>query len=178
MRFVKPHQALSEFEYGCDIYQNPLVVPEVQKAMNCANVENLRESKGHHLSSHFSNIPLEVAILIAEWVCPVKYTLDDIKDTGNMLSVFGWKLPDWFWQGRLDECLFIELDRLKKARSPVSWQLRLNLMCLVADRTRFSSSGLASCERVLGIMLALEKTYLSQAKTSQGESVTLKEIAN
>ncbi|KAJ5426391.1 hypothetical protein N7465_001461 [Penicillium sp. CMV-2018d] len=157
VEFIVPHQVLSEFEYGFDIYQNPLVVPEVQKAMNCANVE---KSAGIKKPS----IRLEVAVLIAEWICPVKYTLDDIKNTGNMLLVFGWKLPDWFWQGRMDDHLFIELDKLKKARSPLSWQLRLNLMCLVVDRTRFSSNGLASRERVFGVILDLEKAYLNQAK--------------
>lgn len=178
VEFIVPHQVLSEFEYGFDIYQNPLVVPEVQKAMNCANVESLRESRSRHLPSHFSSIPLEVAVLITEWICPVKYTLDDIKNTGNMLLVFGWKLPDLFWQGRMDDHLFIELDKLKKARSPVGWQLRLNLMCLVVDRTRFSSNGLASRERVLGVILDLEKAYLDQAKANQGERLALKGIAN
>ncbi|CDM31600.1 hypothetical protein PROQFM164_S02g001750 [Penicillium roqueforti FM164] len=114
------------------------------------------------ISSRSSNIPLEVAILIAEWVCPIKHTLSDIKNTGNMLLVFGWNLPDWFWQRRLDEGLFIELDKLKKEMSPVGWQLRLNLMCLVVGRTEFrSSSGLASRERVLKSILALEKPYLT-----------------
>lgn len=178
VQFIKPRQVLSEFEYGFDIYQNPLVVPEVQKAMNCAPVESLRESRSRHLPSHLSSIPLEVGALIAEWVCPVKYTLDDIKNTGNMLLVFEWKLPEWFWKGRLDERLFIELDKPKKARSPVSWQLRLNLMCLVVDRTRSSSNGLASRERVLGVLLDLENAYLNQAKTSQGERLRRKEIAN
>ncbi|KAJ5968171.1 hypothetical protein N7501_004419 [Penicillium viridicatum] len=60
VQFILPHEVLSEFEYGFDIYQNPLVVPEVQKAMNCANVERLRESRSRHLPSHFSSIPLEV----------------------------------------------------------------------------------------------------------------------
>ncbi|KAJ5592114.1 hypothetical protein N7537_009018 [Penicillium hordei] len=147
VRFIEPRQVLSEFEYGFDIYQNPLVVPEVQQAMNCANVESLRESRSRHLPSQFGSIPLEVAVLIAERLCPIKHTLEDIKNTGNMLLAFGWKLPDWFWQGRLDERLFIELDKFKKARSPVGWQLRLNLI----------SSSLASRERVLGVMLDVEK---------------------
>ncbi|KAJ5396316.1 uncharacterized protein N7487_010619 [Penicillium crustosum] len=177
VRFIEPRQVLSEFEHDFAIYQNPLVVSEVQKAMNCAGIEGLRESRSRHLPSHFRSIPLEVAVLIAEWVCPIKYTLDDIKNTGNMLLVFEWKLPDWFWRGRLDERLFIELDKLKKARSPVSWQLRLNLMCLIVDRARFSSNGLASRERVLGVILDLEEAYLNQARVTQ-EKLALKGIAN
>ena len=160
VRFVQPLQDLLQYEYGCDIYQNPLV-PKVQQALDCADVESLRQSKGR-ISSRSSNIPLEVSILIAEWVCPIKHTLSDIRNTGNMLLVFGWNLPDWFWQRRLDEGLFIELDKLKKVMSPVGWQLRLNLMCLVVGRTEFrSSSGLASRERVLKSILALKKPYLN-----------------
>ena len=160
VRYVQPRQDLLQYGYGCDICQNPLV-PKVRQALDCAYFESLRQSKGR-ISSRFSDIPLEVAILIAEWVCLVKYTLSDIKNTGNMLLVFGWNLPNWFWQGRVDERLFIELDELKKVRSPVGWQLRLNLMCLVVHRTESrSSSGLASRERVMKGILALEKTYLT-----------------
>ncbi|KAJ5192087.1 hypothetical protein N7449_008229 [Penicillium cf. viridicatum] len=126
-----------------------LVVPEVQQAMDCANVESLRESRSRHPSSHFSSIALEVAVLIAEWVCPVKYTLDDIKNVGTQ-------------EGEISSGL----------------QLRLNLRCLIVDRTRFSSNGLASREQVLGVMLDLEKVCLNQAKTIQGERLALKEIAN
>ncbi|KAJ5681247.1 hypothetical protein N7536_012386 [Penicillium majusculum] len=68
VEFIEPRQVLSEFEYGFDIYQNPLVVPEVQKAMNCAHVKSLQKLRSRHLPSHFSSIPLEIAVLIAEWV--------------------------------------------------------------------------------------------------------------
>lgn len=51
-------------------------------------------------------------------------------------------------------------------------------MCLVVDRTRFNSNGLASRERVLGVILDLEKAYLNQAKASQGEKPALKGITN
>lgn len=81
VRFVQPLQDLLQYEYGCDIYQNPLV-PKVQQALDCADVESLRQSKGR-ISSRSSNILLEVAILIAEWVCPIKHTLSDIKKHGE-----------------------------------------------------------------------------------------------
>lgn len=137
-------------------------MPVIQKAIDNANIESLRGSdvEFHRLPSHFQKIPLDVAILITECVCPVKYTVDDITNTKNMLSVFQWKLPDWFWRGRLNEHLLIELGELKKASSTVGWQLALDMMSLVLDRARYSSSGLANRERVLGIMFALEKTYL------------------
>ena len=69
-------------EHGYDIHQSPLVMPAIQKAIDSAKIERLRGSnvEFHRLPSHFKNIPLEVAILITECVCPVKYTVDDIKD--------------------------------------------------------------------------------------------------
>jgi hypothetical protein len=76
--------------------------------------------------------------------------------------VFGWELPEWFWRARLNSHLhlfFFELDKTSKIRSPADWQLWLNLMSLVADRSRFVSTGLANRERVLGVMLALEEVY-------------------
>lgn len=128
---------------------------EVQEVIDSANI------KCHHLPFHFKTLPLEVAILITEYVCPVNYTVDDIKNTKNMLSAFQWELPDWFWRGRLDkQHLFMELDGLEKTRPPMGWQLALDLMNLVTDQARFPSSGLANRERVLGIMFGLEKAFL------------------
>ena len=45
VRCVQPRQDLLQYEYGCDIYQNPLV-PKVRQALDCADVESLRQSKG------------------------------------------------------------------------------------------------------------------------------------
>ena len=156
---IDPCKNLSWSKYGYDIYQSPLVVPAVQEAIDSANIECLRRSERHLLPFHFTSLPLEVAILITEYICPVNYTVDDIKDTRNMLLVFQWKLPDWFWRGRFNEHLFVELYEAKKTSS-IGWQLALNLMSLVTDQARFSSSGLVNRERVLGIMFGLEKTFL------------------
>lgn len=163
LQSVDPCKDLLWPKYGYDIYQSPLVVPAVQEAIDSANIESLRGSsiECHRLPFHFKNLPLEVAILITEYICPVNYTVDDIKNTRNMLSVFQWELPDWFWRGRLTkQHLFMELDGLKETSSPVGWQLALDLMSLVSDLVRFSASGLANRERVLGIMFGLEKTFL------------------
>ncbi|CAI7655928.1 unnamed protein product [Penicillium glandicola] len=148
----------SNLKYDWDIYQNPLIVPAIQEALDCAEI------KCHH-PSQFSNIPLEVAILISERVCPIiDYTVDDIKDTRNMLIEFGWELPEWFWRARLNEHLFFELNKLSKKGSSKDGQLRLDLMSLVADQSRFASSGLANRERVLATMFALDKAYTEQLK--------------
>ena len=55
--------------YACDIYRNPLMVPEVQKAIDSA-----RKTKKERVQSRYSDVPLEVAIMIAELICPIDYT--------------------------------------------------------------------------------------------------------
>lgn len=136
------------FEYGCDIYKNPLIVPEVQKAIDSA-----MKTKEKRMQSRRSLVPLEVAIMIAEWTCPINYTPADVKNTRNMLSAWQWKLPDWFWKRRLKEDIFIELKLLEESNYPVDWQaLWLDLMGLVSDREWYFYSGLPNRDRVLGFM--------------------------
>lgn len=156
IRYVEPTQILPNFELGCDIYQNPLVIPAVQKAIDVAKIKDERPK----YSFKGINFPFEVSLLIAEWVCPINHTGKDIKNIKNMLLAFQWKLPDFFWRVRLNEDLFIELGELTEAKSPVDWQvLRLGLMSLVSDRKWYFSSGLGNRERVLGIMADIVKAY-------------------
>lgn len=157
---AEPTQIPRTLKYGCDIYQNPLAIPAVQKVIDVAKVEAERPNYWFRKTS----FPLEISVLIAERVCPVNHTGNDIKNTENMLLAFQWKLPDFFWRVRLNEDLFIELDELKKAKSLVDWQvLRLGLMSLVSDREWYFSSGLGNRERVLGIMVGIKKAYLGQS---------------
>lgn len=147
--WVKPKEALSEVEFGCDIYQNPVVIPALQEAI-------ARAETCHSMYPCLSKLPIEIAVLVSEWVCPVDYTLDDIENLRNMLSAFQWTLPDWFWRRRLRENLFFELDILRKSSSPVNWQmLRLDLMCLVSNRTWYTTRGLANRERILRNVVAI-----------------------
>lgn len=147
--YVEPNQSLSELEFGCDIYQNPVVIPALQEVITRANT-------GDSIYPHFSKLPLEVIILISEWVCPTDYDLDDVENIRNMLFAFQWNLPDWFWRRRLQEDLFFELDILRKSSSPVNWQmLGLGLMGLVSDRTWYTTRGLANRERILRNVVAI-----------------------
>ncbi|KAL4884100.1 hypothetical protein BJY04DRAFT_14289 [Aspergillus karnatakaensis] len=151
-----------KFDSRCDIYQSPLVIPAIRKAVEAAKIE------GQQRPACSSKLPLEIIVMIAELVCPVDHTVNEVQDLTNMLRAFGSRLPDWFWRGRIHELsqgLFVELDELKSAGTAVDWQsLHLSLMGLVADRTWFFSSGLANRERVLEIMRALERSYLGQAQ--------------
>ena len=158
--WVEPTQILSTLELGHDIYQNSLVIPAVQKAIDVAKVEAKRPNYCFQKIS----FPLEISVLIAEWVCPVNHTGKDIKNTENMLLAFQWKLPDYFWRVRLNEKLFIELYELKKSESPLDCQvLRLGLMSLVSDRKWYFHSGLGNWERVLEIMVDMKKAYLEKS---------------
>lgn len=144
------------FEYGYDIQQNPLVVPEVQKA-----IDRARTIKKGCLKSRFCKAPLDVAIMIAEWTCPIEYTTSDVKNTRNMLFAFQWRLPDWFWQSRLKGHSFFELDKLRDAHFSIDWQaLWLDLLCLLSDQKWYGSSGLANRERVLKLMNGIKANFL------------------
>jgi hypothetical protein len=147
------------FEFGCDIYKNPLIVPEVQKV-----VDNAWKTKKEYKPPRCSRVPLEVATMIAEWTCPIDYTPADVKNTRNMLSAWQWTLPDSFWKVRLKEELFVELDSLRESNYSIDWQaLRLDLMALVSDREWYVSSGLPNRERVTGFMTAIKSNFLKIA---------------
>lgn len=68
-----PAQVPSVFYYGCDIYQNPVIVPALQKVIESARFMCQRSCPCS------SKAPLDVAILIAEIVCPIEYTTDNVK---------------------------------------------------------------------------------------------------
>lgn len=153
----EPRQPLLELDYECDIFQNPLV-PTLQKAIDHA--KNEKQS----LHPCFDKIPLEIVIMISEWVCPIEHTEDDIQNMRNTLLAFHWKLPDWFWRVRLDEVLLLELSMVKDATALLNSQShKLDLMSLALNPTWYNSSGLANRKRVLGIMVGIKKAYLKQA---------------
>ena len=87
-----------EFYYhGCDLYRDPWIVPEVRNAIKLAQ----QTGENTRCSSRLSILPLEVCLLITEIICPFEYSHSDVENTRDMLSVFGWTLPDWFWRSRL-----------------------------------------------------------------------------
>lgn len=139
-----------------DLYsvsESPLIVPTIQKAIIRAKTDY------YHPSSSFDILPLELRVLICELTCPITgYTISDIQNLKNLLSGFGWELPKWFWQVRLDERLFFELKSHDEDPS-VDWRMRLEFMILDAERDRLGCCGIANRERILGIMLALGAAY-------------------
>lgn len=135
-----------DHEHRCNTYLSPLVIPEVQSAIECAKKINNRS-----IIPCLTNLPLEISLLIMELVCPMYYTKTDVEDTRSILSAFQWVLPRSFWEVRLrnHERLLFELKSLKNMSS-ISWQsLCLDMMALLRDSDRYISSGLATRERVL-----------------------------
>lgn len=154
-------------KHGCDLYKNPLVVPEVQEAINRArNAGSKRNGKRKLPCSLFTGVPLDVAILIAEQVCPLDYTVADVENMRNILLAFQWVLPEWFWWRRCNEDLIFELDDLKNDASPsIDLQLlRLDLMSLLADKERYIRSGLANRERTLGLLRSIKANFPSKGR--------------
>ncbi|CRL26671.1 unnamed protein product [Penicillium camemberti] len=134
------------------VSQSPLIVPAIQQAIASTKTDY------YHPTSGLGILPLELRVLISEFICPITdYTMSDVQNLRNMLLGFGWELPKWFWRVRLDERLFFELKYSEDTSA--DWKLRLELMSLVADRSRLGSSGLANRERIIGIMLALRDAY-------------------
>lgn len=152
------------FAYGCDIYKNPLIVPEVQKTIQRA-IDRATKTKEKCTQSRCSPVPLEVAIMIAEWTCPIDYyTSADVNNLRNMLSAWQWTFPDWFWKRRLKEDIFVELKSLREADYSIDWQaLGLDLMGLVSNREWYDCSGLPNRERVLGCMTAIKARFLQMS---------------
>ncbi|KAJ6017492.1 hypothetical protein N7451_000871 [Penicillium sp. IBT 35674x] len=146
--------------YGCDFYQNPLVIPALQKV-----ITREKSRAGNTQSRPGLNIfPMEIKIMISEWVCPIDYILNDIENIQNVVIAFQWKSPDWFWRGRLKlkEGLLFELDILRNSGSPVDWQtLRLDLMDLLLDQEWYSRCGLPNRERIIKHILAIKDLGVS-----------------
>lgn len=143
--------------YGCDIHQNPVVDPQVQRLIDQARKA---KAKPNRLCSHSMRVPLDVATLIAEQVCPVNYTVADIKDMRNMLAAFQWVLPECFWGARCSRDVVFELADVKEIE-PINWEtLQLDLMALLTD----DESGLSNRARIIGVIASIKSIYFSKRK--------------
>jgi len=132
-----------------NLRRSPLIIPEIQNA-----IERVNNTKSNGTSFEFTKLPLELRIMIVELVCPLEYEESDLQCTRNMLSAFGWILPESFWRSRfpLNDRLIFELSSYR-GTGLASWQsICLELVSLLRDREKFVSSGLQNRERVIGII--------------------------
>jgi hypothetical protein len=89
-----------------------------------------------------NTLPLDIATLIADEICPPTYNEWQAANLRNLLSVFEWELPEFFWRRRVDEEAFFELQDIRKSNTDthVDWKvLRLELMQLHGDRLKYHS---------------------------------------
>lgn len=154
----RPNQAIQELEFECDIYQNPVIIPALQEVI----IHAIERPFATTSRVYFNKLPTEVNFLISEWVCPIDYTSDNVRNMRNMLLAFRWDLPDWFWLRRLSEDFFFELDILRKSSSPPPSQmnlqiLRLDVMRLTFDRTWYPHCGLANRQRIHRNIVAIKR---------------------
>lgn len=104
---------------------------------------------------------MDIAVLIADLVCPVNYSLKDVRDIEILVSISQWRLPQSFWSLRLDEIAIFELKPLKSSKTLVNWQLlRLALMRLVVDETSPVSGGLLIQAQTMRRMEGIKEMYL------------------
>jgi hypothetical protein len=100
-------------------WENPAILPRIQEIVEKAIRQPYADSQSRQtLSSAVSHIPLDIAIQLVEWV-----KLISVADTRNMLTAFGWRLPDSYWKRFCKMDLIFEYSDLKKTNLPVNWQL-------------------------------------------------------
>ncbi|CAI7579500.1 unnamed protein product [Penicillium pancosmium] len=140
------------YERGYAPLSNPLIIPRIHNAISLAErtITRTRGAKTSALrliqstqsvpSTHPMNtLPLDIATMIAELVCPPIYNEWQAMTLRNLLSVFDWVLPECFWRRRIDENAFFELQDIQKSNTDthVDWQvLRLELMQLQGYRLK------------------------------------------
>lgn len=140
---------------GSELALGPLILPEIQRAITFA-IEYANDIKSDPYF-HFTNLPMDIRILIVELLCPMKYRGRDVQNTRNMLWAFEWIIPTSFWVARVDEKLLFELDSVDKTDS-VTWQcLCLELMPFLCDRGLYNSSGLENRRRVQKLIARFQR---------------------
>lgn len=139
---------------------NPAIVPEIQLLIEQATHIPPRDDcpQQRLQQSVASQIPLEIAILIIETISRIS-----TKDTENVLSAFGWRLPDRYWQSRCKKDLIFEFDYLIQADKPVDWQY----LCLRAEEVLKDHYALKSRDRILRLLRRIKEVFLNMLE--QGE---------
>jgi hypothetical protein len=128
-------------EHRLPVWENPAIVPRIQEIIEQATRESHSDSRPRRTtSSLISHVPLDIALQIVEMT-----KLDSIKDTGNMLAAFGWRLPDSYWKSRCKMDLIFEYTDLQKTNSLVDWQfIGLATEELMEDPTWKRNTGLGT----------------------------------
>lgn len=144
--------------------RNPTVIPKIENLIQQAAAQKASSSGEDRPQTHrqkrqkrherrqqsiISQIPLDISIEIVE-------TLDS-KDAENMLTAFGWQLPDIYWQSRCQKEVVFEFQDLIDNRTPIDWQF-------LALRSQRSLKGLLPLQnraRIVKFLQGLKEIFLA-----------------
>ncbi|PLB55680.1 hypothetical protein P170DRAFT_344994 [Aspergillus steynii IBT 23096] len=156
------------------VNENPGIIFDIQQVIKNAYSAFGRRfaTCGDHLAHQ---IPVELAIMIVDLIRKAPgYGLEDIKSTRNMLSAFGWSLPDTYWQSRCRNRLIFEVEDLIEAGSKVDWQLVcLGLEELLFDHHWYFKGGLRNRGRILQLIGQIKVVFLERLNSGVGSGVNI-----
>lgn len=143
-------------------------MPKIQEIIEQATRESHSASRPRRTpSSLVSHVSLDIAMQIVELT-----KLISIKDTRNMLTAFGWRLPDNYWKIRCKMDLIFEYADLQKTNAPVDWQfIGLATEELMEDPTWDRNTGLCTRRWISGYLEQLKNIFLDlleQEKSNPG----------
>ncbi|KAK2757026.1 hypothetical protein FQN54_004995 [Arachnomyces sp. PD_36] len=154
-------------EKAADVWENPLVVPEIRSLIDQA--VRGHSKKGNHppqlQQPAIFDIPLEIAIMIVNTIYDdVDFGQANIDDMRNMLMAFRWTLPDSYWQSRCKKDLIFEYEDLMNSDNQlVDWQL----ICLGTEELFlkdgwYEKGGLKNRHRTLSLLQGIRAVFLEK----------------
>ncbi|QKX60448.1 uncharacterized protein TRUGW13939_07593 [Talaromyces rugulosus] len=150
------------------MWKNPAIVPEIQSIIEKATQTRCTDDRSQHVQpSMVSQIPLEVAIQITDMTKRAS-----ISDARNLLTAFGWRLPDSYWKNCSRMDLIFEYNDLDESDHPVDWQL-LGLATeeLLGDSDWYDKSGLKTRRRVFQRLGQIKAIFLDLIKKDETDHV-------
>jgi hypothetical protein len=148
------------------MWKNPAIVPEIQEIVEQATITRRDDDVSNRMwLSAISHIPLEVAIQITDitkWA--------SISDARNLLTAFGWRLPNSYWQSCIRMDLIFEYDDIRKTSHPVDWQfLGLATEELLENSDWYDKSGLKTRQRVFQFLGQIKDFFLDLLEKDEND---------
>ncbi|KAH8427547.1 uncharacterized protein LDX57_005260 [Aspergillus melleus] len=150
-----------------DSRENPGAISDIHQLIRNASLVPSQQFAMH--GNHpVHNIPLDVAIIIVELIREEpNYDLKGVRTTKNLLTAFGWRLPNTYWQSHCRNCLVFEVEDLIQAGSEVDWQfLCLGLEELIFGHRKYFKRGLRNRGRIMQLIERIKESFLVRLKAS------------
>ncbi|KAJ5392195.1 hypothetical protein N7509_007685 [Penicillium cosmopolitanum] len=146
---------------------SPLVIPSIGLTI-CSAKRAAATRKAQTFSSPIPTshplvqLPLDIILLIADQICPVKdHITSDVVDFQNIISASGWLLSEGFWRQRMDEEIFFELEDIPKAKACIDWQA-LQLLLMHLSVRKLGRDGLELRRRLFETSRELVSLYVKR----------------